>query len=193
MIPGPKRSGFSVIINSMNTKPELYIITGPAGVGKSTISRKIAQSLDRSVLIEGDDIYGQIIGGYIQPWEEGNYLDTFWKVCLDMMKIYLEDGFDVVFNYIVLPDQIDRIRKHFEGYKIRFIVLMVDEETVIARDSQRPKDLQMKERSIVLLNDFRSYGYREEHILDTSHMTPDQTAVAATDDRFVVGEGSITT
>ncbi|MBR3281612.1 MAG: (d)CMP kinase [Clostridia bacterium] len=40
---------------------KLYIITGPAGVGKSTISKKIAESLSKSVLIEGDDIYSQVI------------------------------------------------------------------------------------------------------------------------------------
>lgn len=30
----------------------LYIITGPAGVGKSTISRRIAESKNKSVLNE---------------------------------------------------------------------------------------------------------------------------------------------
>ncbi len=38
----------------MNT---LYFITGPAGVGKSTVSKKLANKLIKSVLIEGDDIY----------------------------------------------------------------------------------------------------------------------------------------
>ncbi|HAN10617.1 MAG TPA: hypothetical protein DCP90_08420 [Clostridiales bacterium] len=33
----------------MNDKT-IYIITGPAGVGKSTISQKIAESIDKSVL-----------------------------------------------------------------------------------------------------------------------------------------------
>ena len=202
LIPGSKWSGFSICRiflkfwgtcynGSMNTKPDLYIITGPSGVGKSTVSGKIAGSLSRSALIEGDDIYGQIKGGYIQPWEEGNYLSTFWKISINTMKIYLEDGFDVIFNYIVLPEQIDRIRKEFSGYTIRFIVLMVDEDTVILRDSQRPEDLQMKERSIVLLNDFRSYGYKDCHILDTSHMTIDEAVtVAMEDDRFIIDEGS---
>lgn len=46
--------------------PNLYIITGPAGVGKSTISRKIAELKNKSVLIEGDDIYHHVVGGYIQ-------------------------------------------------------------------------------------------------------------------------------
>ena len=35
---------------------KLYIITGPAGVGKSTISKKIAESKKKSALIEEDDI-----------------------------------------------------------------------------------------------------------------------------------------
>lgn len=35
----------------------LYIITGPAGVGKSTISHKLAKSKAKSAVIEGDDIY----------------------------------------------------------------------------------------------------------------------------------------
>ena len=40
---------------------KIYLITGPAGVGKSTISKKIAEHLDKSVLIEGDDIYHLVI------------------------------------------------------------------------------------------------------------------------------------
>lgn len=44
----------------------LYIITGPAGVGKSTISKKITESKKKSVLIEGDEIYHQVVGGYVQ-------------------------------------------------------------------------------------------------------------------------------
>ena len=43
----------------------LYIITGPAGVGKSTISKGIAESLKKSVLLEGDDFYHQVVGSYV--------------------------------------------------------------------------------------------------------------------------------
>ena len=60
--------------------PKLYIITGPAGVGKSTISKEIAKLKSKSALIEGDDIYHQVIGGYVQAWKNGNHLETFWKV-----------------------------------------------------------------------------------------------------------------
>ena len=40
----------------------LYIITGPAGVGKSTISKKIVELKKKSALIEGDEIYHQVVG-----------------------------------------------------------------------------------------------------------------------------------
>ena len=154
---------------------KLYVITGPAGVGKSTISRKIAEASPKSALIEGDDLYAQIIGGYVNPWAEGNYLDTFWKLSLSSIKVYLEDGFDVVFNYIISPDQLDMITKEFEGYEIKFTVLLVDEETILARDKRRPEEFQMKERCIVLLNEFKDHNYPEEYILDTSHITVDET------------------
>ena len=40
--------------------------------GKSTISQKLAKLLNKSALIEGDDIYHQVVGGYVQAWKDGN-------------------------------------------------------------------------------------------------------------------------
>lgn len=151
--------------------PNLYIITGPAGVGKSTLSRKLAELKNKSVLIEGDDIYHHVVGGYIQAWKEGNHLETFWKVCLETINIYLKDGFDVVFNYIINPSSLKQIQEKFKNYTIKFIVLLVNEETLLLRDSERPEDCQMKERCITLLNNFKNMNYSEANILDTSNLS----------------------
>lgn len=43
---------------------KLYLITGPAGVGKSTVSKAIAESLEKSVLLEGDEVYHHVVGSY---------------------------------------------------------------------------------------------------------------------------------
>ena len=56
----------------------LYIITGPAGVGKSTISKELAKSKEKSVLIEGDDIYSQVVGGHVSAWKEGNNAASYY-------------------------------------------------------------------------------------------------------------------
>lgn len=99
----------------------LYIVTGPAGVGKSTISRKLAEQSNKSALIEGDDIYHHIIGGYSPSWENGNHLKTFWKICIEIIETYLQDGFDVIFNYIITPENLRLLEKHFGGYNTLII------------------------------------------------------------------------
>ena len=53
----------------------LYLITGPAGVGKSSVSKVLCEKLEKSVLIEGDDIYNLVQSSYISPWKEGNHLE----------------------------------------------------------------------------------------------------------------------
>ena len=79
----------------------LYLITGPAGVGKSTISQQISKSLDKSVLLEGDEFYHHVVNPDISAWKEGNHLDIFWKEVENSIKLYLENGYDVIFNYII--------------------------------------------------------------------------------------------
>lgn len=155
--------------------PSLYIITGPAGVGKSTVSKKLAQNLSKSALIEGDEIYHQVIGGYIPAWKEGNHLQTFWKVCINIVKSYLKDGFDVVFNYIVTPENLALLKNEFKNYTIKFIVLLVDESTLLLRDKERPEDCQMKERCITLLNNFKNRNYNINNILDTTNLSIEET------------------
>lgn len=166
---------------------KLYIITGPAGVGKSTISRALAKRRKKSVLIEGDDIYHQVVGGYVAAWKEGNHLEVFWKICVDMIKAYLEYGYDVIFNYIVTPDVIENIKEKISGYEMKFVVLVTDEETLLKRDAERPADCQMKERCIVLLNNFRNNGFSANNMLDTSNMSVDKVVeIVENEERFFV-------
>ena len=166
---------------------KLYIITGPAGVGKSTISRKIAESKQKSVLIEGDDIYHQVIGGYVQAWKEGNHLDVFWKVCINTIKTYLEDGYDVIFNYIVTQISLKQMQEKFKDYDVKFIVLLVDEKTLLLRDKERPEDCQMNERCVTLLNNFKNNNYSKQYILDTSNFTANETVdIIENDNRFIL-------
>ena len=80
---------------------KLYLITGPAGDGKSTISKLLAEKLDKSILIEGDDIYHMVISGYVSAWKPNNHLELFWKNIISLIQNGLENGYDVVFNYII--------------------------------------------------------------------------------------------
>lgn len=167
--------------------PNLYIITGPAGVGKSIISKELAKSYNKSALIEGDDIYHQVIGGFVQAWKEGNHLKTFWKVCVNIIKTYLEDGFDVVFNYIVTPGNLELIKTELKDYNVKFVVLMTDEATLLARDKERPIDCQMGQRCLTLLNSFKNKNYNSKNILDTSNLSISKTVdIIKNDIKFAI-------
>ncbi len=167
--------------------PNLYIITGPAGVGKSTVSKLLATSSSKSALIEGDDIYHQVVGGYVEAWKDGNHLGTFWKVCISTIKTYLEDDYDVVFNYIVTPDALSNLRDNFKKFNSKFVVLLVDEQTLLKRDSERLEDCRMNERCIVLLNNLKKYNYDSKYILDTSNLSADETSeIIRNENRFLL-------
>lgn len=152
----------------MNT---IYIITGPAGVGKSTISNKLAESLEKSALIEGDDIYHFVKGGYVSPWKEGNHLDIFWKNSISLIDNFMKNGYDVVYNYIIEKDKLEKIKDSFPNSKIKFVLLVADKDTLIKRDKERPIDCQMGERVLVLLNELLNENFDNKNILDTSNLT----------------------
>ena len=166
---------------------KLYIITGPAGVGKSTVSKLLASKLEKSVLIEGDDIYNQFVGGRISPWKENAPIEIFWNNCIFLINNYLQNEYDVVFNYIIDQKRLKEIKEIFKNYNIIFTVLLVDEETLIKRDKERPIDCQMGERSLVLLKSFIEEKYDEKNIMDTSNiLIEDSVNIILSDERFII-------
>ena len=154
---------------------KLYLITGPSGVGKSATSKELAFRLEKSALIEGDDIYHQVIGSYHSPWDKLNHLDIFWKVSINIIKTYLENGYDVVFNYIIDNDDYINLKKEFKNIDIKFTVLMVQEETIIKRDLSRPSDCRMHNRCIELLKEFNKHSFDKSHIIYTDNLTIKET------------------
>lgn len=150
---------------------KLFIITGPAGVGKTTISNKLASSLSKSVLIEGDTVYNFFVGGRISPWKENAPIELFWENCIYLINSYLEKGYDVVFNYIISDENLKLLKEKFKNYKIVLKVLLTDKNTLLERDKEREEDCQMKERCLVLLNQFKNYNFDKKDIIDTSNLT----------------------
>lgn len=153
----------------------LYLITGPAGVGKSTISKKIAELSNKSVLLEGDEFYGHIVNPYISAWKEGNHLDIFWKEVENSIKLYLDNGYDVIFNYIITDKDYLRLKEIFKDYPTKFVLLLVDEKTIMERDKLRDVDCRMNERCIILLNSFLKKDYKEDNKLYTTDLTVEET------------------
>ena len=173
--------------SNVSFHPSLYILTGPPGVGKTTISNELAQSLDKSVVIEGDDIYNQVVSSHVSPWKEGNHLNIFWEICLNTIDIYIKNNYNVVFNYIISPKDLNILKTKFKNYTLRFSVLLANKETLLARDSKRPLDCQMHERCVILLEKFQTQYVSSNNIINTTNASvKDIINTLKTDDKFII-------
>lgn len=153
----------------------LYLITGPAGVGKSTLSKRLAEEKEKSILIEGDDIYHMVISGYVPAWKENNHLDLFWKNVSGLIKNGLETNYDVIFNYIINYKDYERLKKEFSKYNIVFKVLITSKEELLRRDKLREESARMNERCLVLLDKFIKQYEKSPFIIDTTSLTISDT------------------
>jgi len=155
----------------------LYIISGPAGVGKSTTSRMLVQTLDKSAYISGDDVSHIPVKGRGKPWLDKDTNDLTWKNISSLTKNLMDYGYDVVVDYVAFPEDIDGLIKELadNDVKIIYVVLMVDRQTIMYRDGLRAAENQMKERSIILLDEFENNpNLKEENKLYTSNYTEEQ-------------------
>jgi predicted ABC-type ATPase len=53
---------------AVHVRMSLLVVTGPPGVGKSTVAALVADRLPRSVLVEGDAFFAFVRQGAIEPW-----------------------------------------------------------------------------------------------------------------------------
>ncbi|NMI02360.1 AAA family ATPase [Paenibacillus sp. SZ31] len=155
----------------------LYIISGPAGVGKSTTSKLLVQTLEKSAYISGDAVSHFPVKGRGKPWLDKDTHDLTWKNISSLVKNLLDYGYDVVLDYVAFPEDVNRLITELAYYNVRiiYVVLMVDRQTIIRRDRLRAEEYQMKERSVILLDEFENnLDVKVDNKLYTNHFTEEQ-------------------
>ena len=151
---------------------KIYVITGPAGVGKSTVTKALAERLSKCAILEGDEIYHQVYGA-TKPWVEGNHLPLMWKNMLCLAENYLEDNIDVILNYIIYKDKLEFIKEKLSKYEIHFVCLMAERETVAERETARGEEFKVN-RVDTHITKFLSQDYAQKHFLKTDNKSVSQ-------------------
>jgi adenylate kinase family enzyme len=152
---------------------KVYIISGPAGVGKSTTSKKLVQKLYRSAYLSGDYISHMHIKGRKKPWESEEERNLIWKNILSLSKNFINYGNDVVVDYVTFPQEAKWLCEHLKELRVevKYVVLWTDSESLINRDSKRNPEERMGERSLILMNEFIESEIEQDHFLDTTRYT----------------------
>ena len=162
---------------------KLYLITGPSGVGKTTVSKALAQKLKKCALLEGDEIYAEVVGG-TKPWLEGNHTFLMWKNMCDLCFNYLESGIDVIMNYIITDIDFQYIINRLAKFEIHFIILLADRQTIIERDELRSEDC-ITHRVDEHLKLFSSSCFLDKFRLITTTLSIDDTVSEIITGKFI--------
>lgn len=155
---------------------KVYIISGPAGVGKSTTAKELVNKFESSAYISGDDISHMHINGRRNPWESEQEVALIWDNLLSLTKNFIHYGNDVVIDYVTFPKEAYWLTQHLTelNVKVIYVVLWADSDILLARDNLREPSHRMGERCLVLVDEFTQANLDEKHILNTSHFSIQQ-------------------
>ncbi|SFL98535.1 AAA domain-containing protein [Gracilibacillus orientalis] len=160
-----------VIKMKNNEKNKVYIISGPAGVGKSTTSKELVKQLKQSAYVSGDDISHMHINGRLKPWESKEELALIWNNILSLTKNFISFGIDIVIDYVTFPEEAKWLSENLVNLdvEVKYIVLWTDNKTLINRDNMRQPEYRMGDRCLMLVDEFMESNLDKKHLFDTSN------------------------
>ena len=156
----------------------VYILSGPAGVGKSTTATALAKVLPSSSLISGDVVSWMHKSGREKPWLSEKEVALIWDNILSIAKNFLARDIDVVIDYVTFPKQAEWFTKNVQSFncEVRYVVFTCDAQTLIERDQQRSPAYQMGNRCLELIEEFEVANVPAKFILDTTNISTDELA-----------------
>lgn len=97
-----------------NESKRIYIISGSAGIGKSTTSEVLVKQLPRSAYISGDSVSHMHVNGRKKPWESKKEVSLIWNNICSLTRNFVSFGNDVVIDYVTFPKEAMRFKDNLK-------------------------------------------------------------------------------
>ncbi|TDQ34590.1 AAA domain-containing protein [Aureibacillus halotolerans] len=156
------------------TKSVVYLISGPLGVGKSTVSKTLANTMHQCALIEGDLLLHMYHGETEPPWEDR--LRLAWLHIAAVTRNLVRDGLDVVIDFVVedeLPWFCDQLSDLDAA--LHYAVLHADPDIISGRLARRG-DSEVFHRSLFLRSKLIASPDNQTFLLDAGSKQPAELA-----------------
>ncbi len=161
--------------------PTLILITGIMAAGKSTVAQLVAERLPRSVHLRGDAFRRMIVNGRAELGRELTdearaQLRLRYELAVASACRYLDAGFSVVHQDIVLGASLTEVVRSYAGRDLHVVVLCPSAASVAAREAGRGK---VGYRGIAVEDLDRALREDTPHLglwLDSTDLTPAATA-----------------
>ncbi|HEU5013178.1 MAG TPA: AAA family ATPase [Roseiflexaceae bacterium] len=170
--------------SSIASSPRIILITGNMAAGKSTVAQALAERLPKSVHLRGDVfrrmiVNGQATMGAVLSTEAQQQLLLRYQLAADAAKRYVQAGFTVVYQDIVIGAALPEVVASFRGYPLSVIVLCPRAEVVAERDESRAKTGYQDHAAVQVFDRIlRTETPRVGYWLDNSNLTVSETVDA---------------
>lgn len=150
--------------------PDLIIVSGPPGAGKTTVARALSKRYEPSALVTGDDFFAFLDQGFVAPWtaEAHHQNEVVITAAAAASGRLVDGGFTVVYDGVVGPWFLDTFGAATGLAHLHYVLLLPSERTCIDRVRTRSghgfTDLEAARH---MYRQFASAAIDDRHVMST--------------------------
>ncbi len=138
-------------MQQLSKTPWVCLITGPAGAGKSSVSKELAHKFEKSAVIDVDYLYNMIVGGRVKPWmnneDSSLQLELARNNACILATNFLEKGFNVIINKVAGRKDLEHYANFFKDKNFKAFLLLPTLEALLDRFDKRGIDDELRKRT----------------------------------------------